>query len=480
MKSDSVADVVQAIRWREQDLEDLIRNEIASLRRETSAAADVVDAIVRERRVGIRLKHLRDCAEVTDIGTMQLSASQFPLRTGKYPFYQSGFETVPLDDFGFDDRRLLVGAHGAVSTFEGKLLVLTAQGRFAVSPAFHIVNPLEKDFSYLQRVLGSLDASRFARGSRAARSIELANLQGAVIPWPDESVRQLFVESVSACEDVGAENLGTHLIEYWMLAVRSIGRLEKGSETFSSRSDSLSEIEGGFWEDHTSDIFEIADGLLGAMVGECDEMIDVVASTSDLSQSSDREAGSVCVCFPEPNQGRWTGEPVDSEDPRWIFGPPPRNKANYAWIQQTVFCMAEGGCALMLLCNAPLHSEIGRERNIRRSFARSNLIDAIIALPGGLFADGRPPVSIVVLQKGRQASSPILFMDAQERGVDIGFDARGTMMRRLSSEFIEYSIGIYAKWKCGKGYRDEPGFCKEVSLDEIEDNKGLLTPWAYV
>ena len=93
----------------------------------------------------------------------------------------------------------------------------------------------------------------------------------------------------------------------------------------------------------------VADGLLAALARTGEEPIDVVASTGSstggLADPESVHRSAVCVCFPPPNQGTWTNRAVDAADPRWVFSPPPRNKANFAWIQQTVACMEEDGCA---------------------------------------------------------------------------------------------------------------------------------------
>ena len=189
--------------------------------------------------------------------------------------------------------------------------------------------------------------------------------------------------------------------------------------------------------------------------------------------------GTACICFPAPNQGTWTGQAVDANDPRWTFGAPPRNKANFAWVQQTVACMDDGGRALLLLCNAALHSSIGREADVRRAWARSGLVEAVVALPGGLFPDGRPPASFVAMRKNRQRRAT-LFVNALELGRAVGFEASGALARELPPEAVERIVDGCTAWMRGEGYRDEPGFCRAAQPDEIEARGGILAPWAYV
>ena len=133
----------------------------------------------------------------------------------------------------------------------------------------------------------------------------------------------------------------------------------------------------------------------------------------------------------------------------------------------------------MLLCNAALHSDSGREAAARRAWARSGLIEAVVALPGGLFADGRPPSSLVLMRRNRP-SQDILFVNAQELGDDVGFAPSGAMARRLSPETAARIVQTYAAWKRRDGYGDVPGFCREVPPCELEANGCELAPWTYV
>jgi type I restriction enzyme M protein len=58
------------------------------------------------------------------------------------------------------------------------------------------------------------------------------------------------------------------------------------------------------------------------------------------------------------------------------------------------------------------------------------------------------------------------------------------METRVLKVFTEEDIAkiqeTVQSWKTGEGYQDVAGFCKSVSLDEIEKNGFVLTPGRYV
>ncbi len=421
---------------------------------------------------GLPLRHLRDCAEVTDEGRVSLSAYFEHLRKGPYPLYRRGYDKAGFDDYGYERPALLVGAMGAIATRKGKLLVIPAFGRYAVSDMYHVVFPQFGDFEYLQRILSALDAGRLATGTSASRVVELGSLRSAIIPWPEERMRRLFVETMRACEVEGTSDLATQLLDAWMESVHAVDRLVSTPAVAYAESIPILECE------RMCDALDVADMVLEFMNAENKDFFDVVASTFDLADPASLGKHRACVCFPSPNQGPWSSCAVSESDGRWVLGLPPRNKANYAWIQQTISCMAEGGTALVLLCDAALHTESGREKKARVAWASSGLIEAVISLPGGIFEDGRPPSSFVVMRKGRR-SGDILFVNAREQGERCGTDLLGHPMRRLSLKTVERIARAYEVWSGAAEFSDIPGFCRSVSPSEIEARDYVLAPWAY-
>lgn len=422
---------------------------------------------------GFPLRHLRACAEVTDEGRVSLSAYSEHLRKGPYPLYRRGYDKAGFDDYGYERPALLVGAMGAIATRKGKLLVIPAFGSYAVSDMYHVIFPQAGDFEYLQRILSALDAGRLATGTNASRVVELGSLRGAIIPWPEERMRRLFVETMGACEVEGASDLATRLLDAWMGSVHAVDRIVSAPTVACAESTPALECE------RMCNALDVADKVLESIHAEGEDFFDVVASTFDLADPASLGKHRMCVCFPPPNQGLWSSCAVSESDDRWMLGLPPRNKANYAWIQQTISCMAEGGTALLLLCDAALHTESGREKKDRAAWASSGLIEAVISLPGGIFEDGRLPSSFVVMKKGRR-SGDILFVNARERGERCGTDPSGYPTRCLSPETVERIARAYADWVGAAEFSDVPGFCRSVSPSEIEACGHVLAPWAYI
>ena len=470
-------DTASSIAERRSELGCRIQDTCARVLEDDNAQAKRLEAacdnVLQACADGLPLRHVRSCADVSGVGCVRLAARDLPLRSGPYPLYLRGFERALIDDYTCTGDALLVGAKGAVSLQTGKLLTMEAHGRFSASDQFHLIRPDAGDVSYLRHVLSALDAGRIAKGTNAARIIELADLRSALVPWPHDEVRRLFAETLDLCEHAGAEELRELLISIWMLAAHDVTQLAWADALPTPTLPRLPH------EDHSEDALAVAEGLMEVLTSTDEQLIDIVTSTGDLADPASVRRGAVCVCFPAPNQGIWTHLTVDESDPRWLFGPPPRNKANFAWVQHTIACMNEGGSALMLLCNAALHANSGREAVVRRAWARSGLVEAVIALPGGMFADGRPPSSLIVMRKGR-AQRDILLINALELGCDLGPNPSGWTARYLDASAITRIVSTFSSWKHGDAYRDIPGLCRSVQPEEIEKHEGVLTPWTYL
>ncbi|OUO92453.1 hypothetical protein B5F40_00710 [Gordonibacter sp. An230] len=433
------------------------------------ACARVLEACAH----GLPARRLSSCAVVTDAGRTHLPARERQERKGPYPLYVRGDERVGIDDYAYEGDALLVGACGAVSTREGKLFVVRATGRFSVSELYHVVLPDVCDAAYVEAVLSAVDAGRLAKGTSAVRVVELSALRGMILPWPEASVRALLVEALAACGRAGeeGERSARHIMRAWFESARSVGPL---SNVPALPQPCLIKEP----VDHSDDVLAVADGLLDALGASGSELLDVVDATENLADPNIPRTARFCVCFPPPNQGAWTDRAVCEADARWFLGAPPRSRANFAWVQQTLACMENGGAAVLLVANAVLHTCVGREAALRRALARSGLVSAVISLPGGLFSDGRPPSSFVVLNKPGRTRGALL-VDALGLGVFEGATPSGAVCRSLPSEVVARIVEAFAAW-LAEDVRALPPFCRVVSEEELDKHDGVLSPWVYV
>ncbi|MFD7161560.1 type I restriction-modification system subunit M [Kribbella sp. NPDC059898] len=178
------------------------------------------------------------------------------------------------------------------------------------------------------------------------------------------------------------------------------------------------------------------------------------------------------------------------EDPRWKYGVPPANNANYAWIQHILSKLAPGGRAGVVMANGSMSSNSNGEGDIRAQLVEADLVSCMIALPTQLFRSTGIPVCLWFFAKdktaGRQGSTDrtgqVLFIDARNLGYMID-----RAERDLTTEEIVRIGDTYHAWRGSLSaatksltYKDIPGFCKSATLVEIKEANYALTPGRYV
>src|SRR5690625_4186508 len=177
-----------------------------------------------------------------------------------------------------------------------------------------------------------------------------------------------------------------------------------------------------------------------------------------------------------------------TDDARWAYGVPPKNNANYAWMQHILSKLAPGGSAGVVMANGSMSSNSGGEGQIRAELFEANLVSCMVALPTQLFRSTGIPVCIWFLTKDKTAgqngsidrTDQVLFIDARNLGHMID-----RAERALSDEDIAKIAGTFHAWRGtdfadGKAYEDEAGFCYSASLEEIKEADYALTPGRYV
>jgi type I restriction enzyme M protein len=186
---------------------------------------------------------------------------------------------------------------------------------------------------------------------------------------------------------------------------------------------------------------------------------------------------------PPFNDSDWRGELL-KDDKRWVYGVPPSGNANFAWVQHFLYHLAPSGIAGFVLANGSMSSNQSSEAEIRRGIIEADLVDCMVALPGQLFYSTQIPVCLWFLARSRQNGR---FRD--RRGHTLFIDARklGTMADRVHRELTEADVAriaeTYHGWRGDKGageYKDVPGFCRSVTLEEIREHGHVLTPGRYV
>lgn len=174
-----------------------------------------------------------------------------------------------------------------------------------------------------------------------------------------------------------------------------------------------------------------------------------------------------------PFNMEWDRDKVE-DDPRWKYGLPPKNNANYAWLQHMISKLSQNGKMACILANGSL-SAGGQEGKIREKIIENDLVDCIIAMPTNLFYTVTVPCSIWIINRNKKQKGRTLFINATSLGTMVT-----RRLRELSDSDIKKIADTYHNYQNNENYENIKGFCYSATTDEIKANDYVLTPGRYV
>ena len=169
----------------------------------------------------------------------------------------------------------------------------------------------------------------------------------------------------------------------------------------------------------------------------------------------------------------WDRDKVE-DDSRWKYGLPPKNNANYAWLQHMISKLTQNGKMACILANGSL-SVSNQEGEIRKKIIENDLVDCIIAMPTNLFYTVTVPCSIWIINRNKSQKGKTLFINAINLGTMVT-----RRLRELSDSDIKKVADTYHNYQKSENYENIKGFCYSASTEEIKTNDYVLTPGRYV
>jgi len=184
------------------------------------------------------------------------------------------------------------------------------------------------------------------------------------------------------------------------------------------------------------------------------------------------------VSNPPFNDSGWGRDRVKSSDPRFIYGLPPENNANYVWIQHFIYHLAPKGKAGFVMANGAL-SVGNQEGEIRRKIIEDDLVYGIIATPPKMFYTVPLPASLWFLRKSKpeHMKGKILFIYAKKM-----FKPISRRQNVFTEEHIAKIVEKFRMFENGEPEDkiNEIGFAKVATIEEVAKNGYVLTPGRYV
>jgi len=182
------------------------------------------------------------------------------------------------------------------------------------------------------------------------------------------------------------------------------------------------------------------------------------------------------------------------DDPRFPFGPPKVDNANYLWIQIFYSALSKNGRAGFVMANSAADARAS-ELEIRKKLIQDRSVDVMVTVGPNMFYTVTLPCMLWFLDRGKKGTErqdKVLFLDARHifRHIDRAhrdftpeqIELLANIVRLYRGEKPENQHGsakiMAEKFPKGK-YVDVPGFCKVATVKEIEAQGWSLNPGRY-
>ncbi len=183
------------------------------------------------------------------------------------------------------------------------------------------------------------------------------------------------------------------------------------------------------------------------------------------------------------------------DDPRFPFGMPKPDNANYLWIQVFYSALNDTGRAGFVMANSASDAR-GSELEIRRKLIEERAVDVVVAVGSNFFYTVTLPCTLWFLDRGKRETErrdQVLFIDARHtyRQIDRAHrdftPAQGEFLANIArmyrGEEVEDLHGgaelVVEKFPNGE-YLDVPGLCRVAAVEEIERQGWSLNSGRYV
>ena len=202
-----------------------------------------------------------------------------------------------------------------------------------------------------------------------------------------------------------------------------------------------------------------------------------------------------CVMANPPFNVKKINKGKIKDDPRFPFGMPSVDNANYLWIQIFYSALNKKGRAGFVMASSAVDAA-GSEMEIRKKLIKSNVVDAIISIGPNFFYTVPLPCMLWFFdkaKKGKNRENKILFIDAREIYYQIDRIHRefteqqikflSNIVKLYRNEMIDINDStneLFSEKFPKKKYQDILGLCKAETIDKIKLNDWSLNPARYV
>jgi len=194
---------------------------------------------------------------------------------------------------------------------------------------------------------------------------------------------------------------------------------------------------------------------------------------------------ATCLVSNPPYNLKWSPPPFAQIQPRFSnYELPPNTNANYAFILTALDRIDDR--AALLLPNGIQSTNQTQEATIRRQLVADNLIEAVIALPDGMFESTSIPTCVLLLNRHKQTRK-IVMVDMRQEYAEEQRDQRGqyggaSHERRVYHKTVKVltDAGMEKALRAIREQQDIKGFSRAVTPEQLQAQDCILTPGRYI
>jgi len=181
------------------------------------------------------------------------------------------------------------------------------------------------------------------------------------------------------------------------------------------------------------------------------------------------------------------------DDPRFPYGMPNTDNANYLWIQIFASALSAKGRAGFVMANSAADAR-SSELEIRKKLVEDRIVDVVVAIGPNFFYTVVLPCTLWFFDKGKKQTprkDKVLFIDARNIFTQID-----RAHREYTTEQIQFIVSIVKLYREEKNidlnledlkkyfpegkYVDVAGLCKVATIKEISEQNYSLNSGRYV
>ncbi len=160
-----------------------------------------------------------------------------------------------------------------------------------------------------------------------------------------------------------------------------------------------------------------------------------------------------------------------ADDPRWVWGEPGSKHVNSAWIQHCLYHVSDTGRVVIVVPERALVSG-GRARRIRRRMIKAGLLQAVVALPAGLFSSTPMRFAVLVFAKTKAGAGDTLMIDLAASD-----PLRDRSAEALPAAVIDRTARTFHDWLNGRA--PTVANASIATFDDIAANEFAVDPARY-